>query len=53
MITVEEMIAVVERYILQEKGVRVQIHLIPHPFLFQRHLDMLHYAYNVSLSNLK
>jgi DNA-directed RNA polymerase subunit L len=53
MITAEEMIAVVERYILQEKGVRVQIYMIPHPLLFQRQLDMLHYAYNVSLSNLK
>jgi hypothetical protein len=51
MITVEEMMAVVEDYIFSRKNVRIKITLNYHPFVIQRELDMLHYCYNVALSN--
>lgn len=51
MITVEEMMAVVENYIFLKKNVRVKIELNYHPFMIQREVDMLHYCYNVALSN--
>lgn len=53
MITVEEMVQIVELYIYKRKGVRVQITLPLHPLFFQAHLDMLHYAYNVASDWLK
>lgn len=51
MITVEEMMAVVEDYIFSKKNVRIKIVLNYHPFTIQREVDMLHYCYNVALSN--
>lgn len=51
MITVEEMMAVVENYIYIKKNVRIKIQLNYHPFTIQREVDMLHYCYNVALSN--
>lgn len=51
MVTVEEMMAVVEDYIFSRRNVRVKIVLSYHPFTIQREVDMLHYCYNVALSN--
>ena len=53
MVTVEEMIAVVQQYIYQRKGVRVHILINPHPFLFQEELNKLNYAYSIALEWLK
>lgn len=53
MITVEEMAHVVELYIYKRKGARVKIVMPLHPFIFQIHLDMLHYAYNVASDWMK
>jgi hypothetical protein len=50
MITVEEMSALVEKYIYEKRNVRVSIQLRYHPFLLQSDLDKLHYCYNVAHS---
>ena len=49
MLKVEEMIEVVENYIYKKKGVRANITINYHPFLLQRHLDMLNYAYHIAI----
>lgn len=43
------MIAVVEEYIWIKKQRKIKI-IMPVSFHFQRHLDMLHYCYNVAKS---
>jgi hypothetical protein len=53
MITVEEMIAVVENYIYEKKKVRVAIHLRYHPFLIQSDLSKLNYCYGIALDYFK
>ena len=53
MITVEEMIAVVEKYIYEKKKVRVHIELRYHPFLIQSDLSKLNYCYGIALDYFK
>jgi len=48
MITVEEMIAVVQDYIYAKKKVRVAIQLRYHPFLMQSDLSKLNYCYGIA-----
>ena len=49
MITVEEMITVVENYIYEKKRVRVRIELRYHPFILHAELSKLNYCYGVAL----
>lgn len=53
MITVEEMIAVVENYIYDKKKVRVHIQLRYHPFYIQSDLNKLNYCYGIALDYFK
>jgi hypothetical protein len=53
MITVEEMIEVVENYIYEKKKVRVRIELRHHPFFIQSDLSKLNYCYGVALDYFK
>jgi hypothetical protein len=53
MITVEEMIAVVENYIYEKKKVRVRIELRYHPLLIHSDISKLNYCYGVALDYFK
>jgi hypothetical protein len=53
MITVEEMIAVVQDYIYDKKKVRVAIQLRYHPFYIHSDLSKLNYCYSVALDYFK
>jgi hypothetical protein len=51
MITIEQMIATVEQYIYQKKGIRIRIEFRYHPFFIHSDLEKLNYAYGVALDN--
>jgi hypothetical protein len=47
-ILVEDMIAVVEQYIFEKKGLNVKIEIRYHPFYIQHDLDLLNYCYTIA-----
>jgi hypothetical protein len=53
MVTVEEMIAIVQDYIYDKKKVRVRIELRYHPFFIQSDLSKLNYCYGIALDYFK